>query len=462
MTYRVLRRWGGPWFAAVLDTARANALVAGLDLPFVSLLAVGCYFCLCNPIIEEWFWRVFLYREFGGAVFFITENRTGIFVLRETPPFPALWNRAISSQDTTAVLPAVSSSDLGDSSGRGADAFFKAASRDSFSAADEAYNYQELSSDRGRAAATEKEKRSLYGAGSPAAGVISSSSNCTAAPLGSLPDASSGIAEDGTTSLSFSSSRSAAKYAPGAAGAAAQDSAPDTEAFSFEARHQPFKFKQTPFTPLLSSKSFTIQPTARTDALLVEAADGADTEEDDVNVPLSSPGASPLAKRGTSQSAAAVPDATNVTPGFRDGAVQFLPAEDTYFERRQATTAAASSSVGEESMSVHRSHVPSPPAPDAPILTHVGRGLLQVDLRLSLLGQIVLSLFYASYHTVVFGSLTGAVGGCIALPCVAVLGMIFIFLRNSCVFGLLGGVLTHVGVDLGVVLILGAVLQFYP
>ncbi|KAF4664229.1 hypothetical protein FOL47_005247 [Perkinsus chesapeaki] len=37
----------------------------GFDVPFSFLVAIGFYFGVVNPILEEWFWRVFLYRELG-------------------------------------------------------------------------------------------------------------------------------------------------------------------------------------------------------------------------------------------------------------------------------------------------------------------------------------------------------------------------------------------------------------
>ncbi|KAF4688510.1 hypothetical protein FOZ63_030658, partial [Perkinsus olseni] len=37
----------------------------GFDLPMPALLALGFYFGIVNPVLEEFFWRVFLYRELG-------------------------------------------------------------------------------------------------------------------------------------------------------------------------------------------------------------------------------------------------------------------------------------------------------------------------------------------------------------------------------------------------------------
>lgn len=101
------------------------------------------------------------------------------------------------------------------------------------------------------------------------------------------------------------------------------------------------------------------------------------------------------------------------------------------------------------------------PSPSAPVITRVGPGILQVDVELSLLGKALLSFFYASYHAVVFATLIDLVYGFLALPIITLLGMVLIYLRNTTRFGILSGVLLHVGVDAAVVAVLGSILGYY-
>jgi len=48
---------------------RDNCMSEGMSFRFPILVCIGVYFCLVNPVLEEWFWRLFLYRELGGALF---------------------------------------------------------------------------------------------------------------------------------------------------------------------------------------------------------------------------------------------------------------------------------------------------------------------------------------------------------------------------------------------------------
>lgn len=46
-----------------------NAMNEGMNGPLGELIFFGIYFCIINPPVEEFFWRIFLYRELGGLLF---------------------------------------------------------------------------------------------------------------------------------------------------------------------------------------------------------------------------------------------------------------------------------------------------------------------------------------------------------------------------------------------------------
>eukprot|EP00922_Rhytidocystis_sp_ex-Travisia-forbesii_P036769 GHVS01054700.1.p1 GENE.GHVS01054700.1~~GHVS01054700.1.p1 ORF type:complete len:421 (-),score=34.97 GHVS01054700.1:12-1274(-) len=58
-----------PWNAGFCVKMKDKALHEGFQLPTWSLIAFGVYFVIFNPVVEECFWRVFLYRELGGHLF---------------------------------------------------------------------------------------------------------------------------------------------------------------------------------------------------------------------------------------------------------------------------------------------------------------------------------------------------------------------------------------------------------
>eukprot|EP01068_Selenidium_serpulae_P009794 Selendium_serpulae@DN5322_c0_g1_i14.p2 len=47
-----------------------NAISEGMDLPLPILVVFGVYFIVVNPFIEEYFWRVFLYNNLGGLLWY--------------------------------------------------------------------------------------------------------------------------------------------------------------------------------------------------------------------------------------------------------------------------------------------------------------------------------------------------------------------------------------------------------
>ncbi|KAL8271767.1 hypothetical protein Esti_004362 [Eimeria stiedai] len=72
---------------------RERALTMGLQQPFWICLLLAIYFVLFNPLIEEGFWRVFLYRELGAGVF--GSAAAGLLEVYEAPPLkfsiPSSW-----------------------------------------------------------------------------------------------------------------------------------------------------------------------------------------------------------------------------------------------------------------------------------------------------------------------------------------------------------------------------------
>jgi len=63
----ILIRCDGP--LGICIPLQLNCFTEGMALPTVVLVLLGTYFCLVNPILEESFWRVFLYRELGTVLF---------------------------------------------------------------------------------------------------------------------------------------------------------------------------------------------------------------------------------------------------------------------------------------------------------------------------------------------------------------------------------------------------------
>eukprot|EP00918_Siedleckia_nematoides_P015185 GHVU01032876.1.p1 GENE.GHVU01032876.1~~GHVU01032876.1.p1 ORF type:complete len:383 (-),score=29.32 GHVU01032876.1:268-1416(-) len=61
----LLVRCGG--YLGFCPQIRDHAIREGMDLPLSKLICFGVYFCIINPIIEELFWRLFVYKEFGSA-----------------------------------------------------------------------------------------------------------------------------------------------------------------------------------------------------------------------------------------------------------------------------------------------------------------------------------------------------------------------------------------------------------
>lgn len=72
------------WDFDLQEDVRVRALSSGLDQPFTVTLLLSLYFILVNPIIEEIFWRVFLYRELGAGVF--GSAAAGLLYVKEAQP----------------------------------------------------------------------------------------------------------------------------------------------------------------------------------------------------------------------------------------------------------------------------------------------------------------------------------------------------------------------------------------
>lgn len=54
------------FFPSILDSDRIESF--GLDVHLAVLILGSIYFCTVNPLVEEWFWRVFLSREFAFTI----------------------------------------------------------------------------------------------------------------------------------------------------------------------------------------------------------------------------------------------------------------------------------------------------------------------------------------------------------------------------------------------------------
>ncbi|KAL8441707.1 hypothetical protein Emed_007510 [Eimeria media] len=81
------------WGISITSALRERALSMGLQQPFWICLLLAIYFVLFNPLIEEIFWRVFLYRELGAGVF--GSAAAGLLEVYEAPPLkfriPLTW-----------------------------------------------------------------------------------------------------------------------------------------------------------------------------------------------------------------------------------------------------------------------------------------------------------------------------------------------------------------------------------
>lgn len=68
----------------LLKEIRERVLDRGLDCPLWASFSLGIYFILLNPLIEELFWRVFLYRELGAGLF--GSAAAGLLNINEAQP----------------------------------------------------------------------------------------------------------------------------------------------------------------------------------------------------------------------------------------------------------------------------------------------------------------------------------------------------------------------------------------
>lgn len=381
---------GGSWFAGVLEGARVNCLSEGLALPSPLLLLAGIYFFLVNPIVEEWFWRVFLYREFGGAVFVSAPN--GVLYMRESDPLLLSW--CIQSRDAADASANVGSTAVA----------IPLTSDDPSRPASLA-----LSPSRLRSAFQEPQASGQFLTAATMERAIAATAveQGPSEPLGQTEkdDRGGGRQKQATTPENESLSGLRPRGVSGCS---------ETET------GQKAASGDTPVSPASACVGTQCADVGRRIHYLGESCGF---------VPADASGSAGLPR------ADCLTDHAE-TEGTRRGELRILP--ETIDEEDPETC----------------------PSPTAPVMTHVAPGVLQVDVRLSAAGQAMLSFFYASYHAVVFSTTVGLVYGFVALPCVAALGLLLTFFRNSSRFGILSGVFTHVGVDAAVVAILADVLQF--
>lgn len=80
------------WDIDLQEDIRLRALAHGMDVSFWPCLLFGIYFLVINPIIEELFWRVFLYRELGAGLF--GSAQAGVLHIQEAQPLTHKFHRA--------------------------------------------------------------------------------------------------------------------------------------------------------------------------------------------------------------------------------------------------------------------------------------------------------------------------------------------------------------------------------
>ncbi|KEP63419.1 UNVERIFIED_CONTAM: hypothetical protein HHA_206630 [Hammondia hammondi] len=403
---------GGSWFAGVVEGARSNCLSEGLDIPFPLLLVGGVYFFVVNPVVEEWFWRVFLYREFGGAVFVSAPN--GVLYMRESDPLLLSWclhsqaaGDSVTDVGATAVAVPLTSSgntppppSLTLSPSRFRSAFGEArASGQSRTAAAMAGALVATTAEQGNRGESERHPETR--------------------------------GRSGTLSLSPSHEQMSNGHKEWARHVEAhqeRESLSDCTTRVFCGRREAERAAKPIMCENLSSPAPACIGIQRSDAekgrqYLGDRCGFAPGDESE-----NAHGLAAMENDGLER-----PE----EEGTWGGGLRVLP--DTIDEEDPERC----------------------PSPSAPVMTHVAPGVLQVDVRLSAAGQAMLAFFYASYHAVVFSTTVGLVYGFVALPCVAALGLLLTFFRNSSRFGILTGVFTHVGVDAAAVAILADVLQLY-
>ncbi|KFH00558.1 CAAX protease self-immunity protein [Toxoplasma gondii VAND] len=403
---------GGSWFAGVVEGARFNCLSEGLDIPFPLLLVGGVYFFVVNPVVEEWFWRVFLYREFGGAVFVSAPD--GVLYMHESDPLLLSWclhwqtfgDAATHVGATAAAVPPTSSENtppppsLTLSPSRFRSAFGEA-----------------------RASGQSRTAAAIAGA---LVATTAEQGNC-----GELERHPETRGRSGTLSLSPSHEQMSNGHKQWARHVEAhqeRESLSDCTTRVFCGHSEAERAAKPVVCENLSSSAAACIGAQRSDAEegrqylgdRCEFAPGDGSETAHSLAAMGNVGLERLEEEGT-----------------WGGGLRVLP--DTIDEEDPERC----------------------PSPSAPVMTHVEPGVLQVDVRLSASGQAMLALFYASYHAVVFSTTVGVAYGFVAIPCVAALGLLLTFFRNSSRFGILTGVFTHVGVDAAVVAILADVLQLY-
>ncbi|PFH36009.1 hypothetical protein BESB_056600 [Besnoitia besnoiti] len=403
--YLFMKAVGGSWFAEVVEGARRNSLSEGLDLPF-PLLAIGAfYFFVVNPVVEEWFWRVFLYREFGGAVFVSAPN--GVLYMRETDPLLLSWCvQARRDSGTGATAVAVPLSPLAQDNTHPVRA-------PSFT----------LSPSRLRSAFEEAKASGVPNISAAVTGVIA------ATDVAQEGNADQGAAEQGDEEgrLPSAGSRAGAEAQEGPR-ASRQDNSSVSRVAPGGLEEESGKWNEVRLS--VSDSVSTQSPTL----IGMRSADAPGKELSSAAVAAQAPVAFDLERQ--------MDDCRGGSP-------------------RRGGSAGEHGNLRQTPDMTDEEDPEKCPSPSAPVMTHVAPGVLQVDVRLSAAGQVMLSFFYASYHAVVFSTMVGLAYGFVALPCVTALGLLLIFFRNSSRFGILTGVLTHVGVDAAVVVILANVLRYY-
>eukprot|EP00920_Eleutheroschizon_duboscqi_P014074 GHVT01032875.1.p1 GENE.GHVT01032875.1~~GHVT01032875.1.p1 ORF type:complete len:370 (+),score=8.66 GHVT01032875.1:208-1317(+) len=89
------------WNSSFCPSMKQKALEEGFRIPELRLVAFGIYFAVVNPIVEEFFWRVFLFRELGGHFFLLNSSKSDSKCL----PLPG-DNPPLHPRETTTLLDA--------------------------------------------------------------------------------------------------------------------------------------------------------------------------------------------------------------------------------------------------------------------------------------------------------------------------------------------------------------------
>ncbi|PHJ18501.1 caax protease self-immunity protein, partial [Cystoisospora suis] len=538
------------WFERLLDKIHRNCLQRGLDLSFPLLVLSGLYFFLINPLIEEWFWRVFLYREFGGAVFVAVPN--GVLHMKESNPL--MISCCMHASHSTVAIP-IGEPEEGGEEGREEKETEDKQERERHKEKEEEKRGDSSSSSsltHPTSATLHDVTEAILRQGSSHAELSSINpidSSSSSLPVGLPPPSTSPLSHSIPPVVASShfktgvkseeahplpSSRSPVGLSPHLNEEKKHERnlfpsrdneendeerlpylSPTSEApqaFSMQSPHHP----PYPPPPLGSSSPTEYfyslsSPTHDHPAHEVPASSQGERETDENNKkkrplhgqdsketegesrnPLATYTAttSPNAPKTKSTDDGEEGETTVIKmrlPGIGSSPSSFICEEGdegegkneeddrlrdfspscdfagVLIEKDEKKTSAGNGkkltehgeALEEDEEDSCASESPALPSPSAPVITRVGPGILQVDVELSLLGKALLSFFYASYHAVVFATLIDLIYGFLALPIITLLGMILIYLRNTTRFGILSGVLLHVGVDAAVVAVLG-------